>query len=184
MKTTKKNQVHEKISQYGLAALSDNELLTAIGSKKSLSDYFESYEFKAAKELIRRRETPENIKVNSSRSAAQNLSFIEDLDHEQFWCIYLNRRNTVLKTEFVNKGSATASVVNVQGLIRRALELNAQALIIAHNHPSGETKPSNEDVTLTKKIKECAKLFDIQLLDSMIITTNGNYFSFADEGII
>ena len=183
MKTTEKNQVHDKIQQYGLAALTDNELLTAIGSKKNLLDYYDSYEFKAAKELVRRKETPEQVKITSSKQAADQLTFIQDLEHEQFWCIYLNRQNKIIKTEFINKGNATSSIVNFQGIIKRALELNAQALIVAHNHPSGNLKPSDADIKITNQIKTAAKFFDISLLDSMIITSNG-YFSFADEGII
>jgi len=183
MKTTEKNQVHDKIQQYGLAALTDNELLTAIGSKKNLLDYYDSYEFKAAKELVRRKETPQQVKITSSKQAADQLTFIQDLDHEQFWCIYLNRQNKIIKTEFINKGNATSSIVNFQGIIKRALELNAQALIVAHNHPSGNLKPSDADIKITNQIKTAAKFFDISLLDSMIITSNG-YFSFADEGII
>jgi len=183
MKTTFKNQVHDKIQQYGLAALTDNELLTAIGSKKNLLDYYDSYEFKAAKELVRRKETPEQVKITSSKQAADQLTFIQDLDHEQFWCIYLNRQNKIIKTEFINKGNATSSIVNFQGIIKRALELNAQALIVAHNHPSGNLKLSDADLKITNQIKTAAKFFDISLLDSMIITSNG-YFSFADEGRI
>jgi DNA repair protein RadC len=183
MKTTEKQQVQDKIQQYGLAALTDSELLTAIGSKKNLADYYQSYEFKAAKELVRRRETPEQIKITSSKDAADQLTFIQDLDHEQFWSIYLNRQNKIIRTEFVNKGNATSSIVNVQGIIKRALELNAQAFIVAHNHPSGNLRPSDADVSITKQLKTAGKFFDIQLLDSMIITSTG-YYSLADEGIM
>jgi DNA repair protein RadC len=173
----------EKLMQYGLPALTDNELLEVLKYKKPIEEYYQSPEFKAAKELVRRYEKPENIVITSSKKAAEILSFLEHENEEYFWAIYLNKRNSVIKYEFISKGSATQTVVDTQKIYRRALELKSQAIIIAHNHPSGNVNPSQADINITKEIKAGAALLQIQLLDHTIIA-NGKYFSFADEGIL
>lgn len=101
---------------------------------------------------------------------------------ERFMAVYLTRGNRIICHSIISEGGPTATVVSIQQIIRSALNCNAQALIIAHNHPSGETTPSNADRNLTGKIKEACQLFEIVLLDHLII--GDNYLSFADEGLI
>lgn len=173
----------EKLQMYGLPALTDNELLEVLKFKSTIQDYYTSPEFKAAKELVRRYEKPETFCIMSSKNVAELLSFLEHESEEQFWCIFLNRRNAVLKYEFISKGDAVSTVVDFQKIYRRALELKAQGIIIAHNHPTGDTRPSENDKRLTNNVKEGAKLLSIQLLDHVIIG-NQSYFSFVDEGLI
>ncbi|MFN7609930.1 MAG: RadC family protein, partial [bacterium] len=158
----KPQQAREKLAQYGLPAMSDNELLTILKFKGTISDYYFSAEFKAAKELVRRYEKPEAVKIKSSRDAANVLTFLENETEENFYCIYLNRANKVISTEFISKGTATATIVNAQQIARRALELKAQAVVLSHNHPSGNLNPSDADVKVTKTIKDALKLFEIQ----------------------
>lgn len=182
MKTSKK-LIQEKAAQYGFAAMTNNELLESIGFKGNDEEFYNSYQFKAAKELLRRRETKELVKISSSKDAAKLLSFLEEEQTEQFWVIFTNRVNKVIASEFISKGDATGTVVSTQTIIKRCLDLNAQGVILSHNHPSGSIKPSEADKTITNRTKEALKLFSINFLDHVIITKNG-YFSFADEGII
>jgi DNA repair protein RadC len=179
----KPQQAREKAAQYGILAMTDNELLTILKFKGTLSEYYQSHEYRAAKELLRRYEKPETKKILSSKDAADILSFLQTETEEHFYCIYLNRANKVLKVEFISKGDATGTVVSPQQIARRALELKAQAAILSHNHPSGSTKPSDADIKITKKIKEALALFTISLLDHVIISSEG-YYSFAEDGNI
>ena len=89
----------------------------------------------------------------------------------------------MITTEFISKGDATGTVVNFKQITRRALELKAQGVILSHNHPSGNLRPSDADVKITNKIKDALNLFDIVLFDHVIISNEG-HFSFADEGMI
>jgi DNA repair protein RadC len=179
----KPQQAREKLAQYGLPAMSDNELLTILKFKGTISDYYFSAEFKAAKELVRRYEKPEAKKITTSKDAAEILNFLAHESEENFYCIFLNRANTVITTEFISKGDATGTVVNAQQIARRALELKAQAVVLSHNHPSGNLNPSDADVKVTKTIKDALKLFEIQTLDHVIISNEG-YYSLSDNGLI
>ena len=179
----KPQQAREKLAQYGLPAMSDNELLTILKFKGTISDYYFSAEFKAAKELVRRYEKPEAKKITSSKDAAEILNFLTHETEENFYCIFLNRANKVITTEFISKGTATSTTVSPQQITRRALELKAQGVILSHNHPSGNLRPSDADVKITNKIKEALDLFDIVLFDHVIISNEG-HFSFNDEGMM
>lgn len=111
------------------------------------------------------------------------LPEMQDLDYEIFAVLYLSRRNTVLYKETLSKGGMHATVVDVKLLIKKALDHRASALILAHNHPSKSLNPSAEDKRLTRQVADAAALFDIKLLDHIIIAGN-QYFSFADEGLL
>ena len=108
---------------------------------------------------------------------------LEDLSVEQFWVVYLNNSNKVLVQQKISQGGITATIVDIRLILKRALELNATALVLCHNHPSGNLNPSEADFTLTDKVKLAAKLMDIQVLDHIIVTDQ-SYFSFADQGRI
>jgi DNA repair protein RadC len=102
---------------------------------------------------------------------------------EQFVVLYLNRANKVLGSYQLSKGGLTGTVADVRLILSVALKTLASGLILAHNHPSGNLKPSEADIGLTKKIKQSAKLMDIELLDHIIISNEG-YYSFVDDGIL
>lgn len=101
---------------------------------------------------------------------------------EIFMVLYLNRANRVLGYHEHSIGSDTGTVVSVKQIIAIALKVNACNMILVHNHPSGSTKPSKQDIEITKKIKEAAGLFDIQVLDHLII--GDGYYSIADMGVL
>lgn len=103
------------------------------------------------------------------------------LDHEECWVLYLNSSNRVVEQMRVSQGGITTTTVDHRLIIKRALELLATQLIIVHNHPSGSIEPSEEDVLLTYKIKSAAELFDISLLDHIIISASEVYSFFGAE---
>ena len=108
---------------------------------------------------------------------------LSDVDHEEFWCMFLNSNNGVIKKEIISKGGISSTIVDVRVILKRALLLSAPAIILVHNHPSDNTKPSHHDINITKNIQEGAQLLNIKLLDHVIVGDT-NYYSFADEGIL
>ncbi|MGY0407470.1 MAG: RadC family protein [Polaribacter sp.] len=123
-------------------------------------------------------------KITSSKDAASLMQpVIGDLDHEEFWVLFLNNSNKVILKSQISKGGLTATIVDVRLLFKRALELSSVAIIVCHNHPSGKLEPSISDTKLTQKIKEAGATLDIKLLDHLIITQK-DYYSFADENVI
>lgn len=141
----------------------------------------------AALELGRRRKAediPEKVKITSSSLAYQVFQpILGDLPHEEFWVAYLNNSNQVINTLQLSKGGITGTFVDVRLIVKPALLNSATAIILAHNHPSGGLKPSNEDKRLTEKIYKAAVSLDIKVLDHIIVTEKA-YFSFADEGLL
>ena len=140
-----------------------------------------------ALEIGRRRSSQDVIerkKITSSNDAALILQQqIGDLPIEEFWVMYLNQGNKILKTEQISRGGITQTSVDVRIIFKRGIELMATAMILAHNHPSGNLNPSDADRQLTRKIKEASNYLDIQVLDHIIVSQK-DYFSFADEGLI
>lgn len=141
----------------------------------------------SAFELGRRRneqETAVKTKITSSADAFRLLNKkLSDLPHEEFWILLMNRANSVIKTECISKGGISGTVVDVRIILKPAIEALASGIILCHNHPSGQLKPSEQDLALTKKIKESTRLMDVNLLDHIIIGDQ-KYLSFADEGIL
>jgi DNA repair protein RadC len=103
---------------------------------------------------------------------------------EMFVVGYLNRSNRVIGVYEVSSGGITGTVADIRLILGTALKIAATGIIIAHNHPSGNLEPSNTDLMLTRKIKEAALYFDIQLLDHLILTWENKYSSMADSGKI
>jgi len=141
----------------------------------------------AAMELGKRRKlekAKEQKKITSSQIAFEYFQpLLGDLTHEEFHVMFLNRANIVIDSIKLSTGGTTGTVMDTKLIIRRALDYLAQGIIIAHNHPSGNTQPSRADGDITKKIKEASALMDISLLDHIIIAGN-DYYSFADNGLI
>ena len=107
----------------------------------------------------------------------------EGMQHEECWVLYLTSSNRLIERQRVSQGGVQATVVDHRLIVKRALELLATQLIMVHNHPSGAAEPSLTDKELTKKVKSAAALFDIRMLDHVIISREGN-FSFRREGIL
>ena len=105
------------------------------------------------------------------------------LDHEEFWTIYLNNANNILKTLQISKGGISGTEVDPRIVMQEAVVLKATQIILCHNHPSGSVKPSKADILLTEKIKQAADLLDISLVDHLVIHGE-RYYSFVEEGRI
>jgi len=175
------------LSQFGnnlneLAKLSVQDLIKfkGIGEAKAIS-------IVAALELGRRRketETGKREKITSSKDIFEifRAQFM-DLPHEEFHLLLLNRSNMVIRKEFVSRGGISGTVVDPKIIFKIALEHLASSIVLCHNHPSGNLKPSAEDISLTKKIKESGGFLEIPILDHVIFSNTG-YFSFADEGMM
>lgn len=165
-----------------LGKLSIKQLMEfkGIGEAKAIS-------IAAALELGRRRRGEEALdkkKITSSRSVFELMQpILGDLQHEEFWIIYVNNSNKVIQKNQLSKGGITGTLVDVRLVLKNALEVSATAIILAHNHPSGTLKPSEADKQITNKLKLAAESLDIKVLDHLIITENA-YFSFADESLI
>ncbi len=140
----------------------------------------------AALELGLRRNVIEKKKEIISKSKDIALFLQAQLEYksmELFIAIYLNNAQKVLHHEIISQGGITGTVVDPRTVIKKALAYNAVNIILCHNHPSGSLKPSKADENVTKRIKEAALLFDIKVLDHIIVSNEG-YFSFADDGLI
>lgn len=141
----------------------------------------------AALELGRRRQMSAGLSVKSitaSKDAAEILiPLMKDLSHEVFYVLYLNTANSVTRVEDIGKGGLSSTVADIRIILKNALLNSASKIIVGHNHPSGNLKPSKEDISMTSKLKDAAQLMDIKLLDHLIIGGNG-YYSMADEGLI
>lgn len=168
------------INQLAKLSLNDLKKFKGVGEVKAIN-------LLATFELGRRRndsEVIEKVKITSSFVAYGLLrKRLSDLPHEEFWILILNRANSVIKEEYLSKGGISGTVVDTRLICKSAIENNASGIIIAHNHPSGQILPSEQDKNITKKLKEALKLFEIPLLDHLIIGDN-KYFSFADENML
>ena len=140
----------------------------------------------AALELGRRRKDNEDDKRRKPIKSSNDVfdvfqPLIGDTPHEEFWVMYLNRSNRIISKQRLSSGGTTGTVVDEKLIIRTALLKYAESIILCHNHPSGNTVPSKEDIQITEKIKNAGSFFSIKLLDHIII--GGNKFSsFADDG--
>ncbi len=172
--------VNHNINDLAKLPLEKLMLFKGIGEAKAIS-------ILTALELGKRRQQEASIessKIESSNSVFKMMQpVIGDLQHEEFWVLYLNNANKVLSKDQISKGGITKTLVDIRLLYKRALELSAVAIVICHNHPSGKYHPSISDKQLTKKIKIAGESLDIKLLDHLIITEK-SYFSFADNGEI
>lgn len=140
----------------------------------------------AAMELGIRRKAAEHFRtrIQGSKDIAGYLQAkLEHRKQEVFAVVYLNRGNRILSLETISEGGLTGTVADPRIILKKALEQDATALVLCHNHPSGNLVPSKADEQLTQKIKHAAALMDINVLDHIIVSQEG-YFSFADEGMI
>ncbi|MCB0761232.1 MAG: DNA repair protein RadC [Flavobacteriales bacterium] len=164
----------------GKASIHELMRIKGIGEAKAITVI-------AALELARRRD--EAVPVDRSKISSSSDAYrivkpkLADLAHEEFWIIILSRSNRVKRTHLISKGGIAGTVVDVRMIFAEAMARSASALILAHNHPSGNLTPSEQDIRLTKKLTEAGKILDIPVLDHIIASENG-YFSFADESML
>jgi DNA repair protein RadC len=141
----------------------------------------------AAMEIGRRRKDllqDDKIKITVSRDAYEILRpHFQDILHEEFWVLYLNRANRVIRKQQISLGGVAGTVADPKIILKSAIESLASGIILAHNHPSGNLDPSTLDIDLTKKMKEAGRLVEVQVLDH-IIFGGSKYYSFADEGTL
>lgn len=126
----------------------------------------------------------EKPKITSSQKCFEVLQpYMADLNIEEFWAIFLNQKNDVISIEKQSVGGISGTAVDHRLLFKSALEKHATSIIIAHNHPSGNLKPSKSDKEITRLIKESGRILNIHLLDHLIISTT-DYYSFADHEVL
>jgi DNA repair protein RadC len=173
---------HVKNNLAELSRISIQELMSfkGIGEAKAIS-------IVAGLELGKRRlaeDVLERKKVKSSEDAF-HLMFPElsDKQYEEFWILMLDRANQVIRKVNISEGGMAGTVADPKKIYKMALDFKASSLILAHNHPSNNLKPSQNDIDLTRKLRSAGKLLDIEVLDHLILG-NDSYFSFADEGMI
>jgi DNA repair protein RadC len=120
--------------------------------------------------------------ISSSEDVIRTMRpLLKELKHEECWAIYLTNSNRIIERNRISQGGVQATVVDHRLIVKRALELLSTRIIIVHNHPSGSATPSDADFEITKRIKEATSLFDIQLLDHIIISATESY-SFKSNG--
>jgi DNA repair protein RadC len=165
-----------------LARLSVKDLMKhkGIGEAKAIS-------IVTAMELGKRRRMAdilERKKIESS-SAIFELMYPEigDLGHEEFHVIFLNNSSKIIGRDCFSKGGITGTIADVRLIMKAALEHKSTAIVLCHNHPSGNNRPSQSDIALTKKVKQAGEILDINVLDHVIIA-HKEYYSFADEGVL
>jgi len=171
---------NDNLNELGKISFKDFQAIKGIGQAKAIT-------IAAALELGRRRQSEPLLdkKVfKSSKELAEHLiPLLKDYTHEVFAVIFLNRANKIKHFEIISSGGITGTVADPRIILKKAVSENATSIVLAHNHPSGNLKPSRADEEITQKIKQAASYFDIQVLDHIIVSEEG-YFSFADEGMI
>ncbi len=174
------SSVSNNLNSLGKLSISDLLKFRGIGPARAVT-------ISAALELGRRRniaELPDAGQIKCSKDAADIFQpLLSDLHHEEFWILFLNRSNRVIDQMKLSQGGISGTVTDVRIIMKKAVEFLASAIIVCHNHPSGNLNPSDADSKITGKIKEAGSIMDIQLLDHIIISGK-DYYSFADNGLI
>ena len=171
------DKVQDRLNDFGKLTVKELMQVDGIGEARAVT-------ITAAMELGRRRQAVVSLKNNVKTSADIAHFFqaqLRDKLHEVFAVAFLNRANKVNHLEIISEGGITGTVADPRIILKKALEYNAVNIVLCHNHPSGSLKPSRADEALTKKIKEAALLFDITVVDHIIVSEDG-YYSFADDG--
>ena len=172
--------IDNNLSRLGKMSVSDLKKFKGIGEAKAIAII-------TALELGRRKrleEATEFTKIASSKAVFNLMQpLIGELQHEEFWIVYLNNSNKIVHKEQLSKGGLTGTLVDGRLVFKKAIELYATAIILCHNHPSGKLQPSAADTAITKKLILAGDTLDIKVLDHVIITENA-YFSFADENLL
>ena len=173
------HECHDNINELSQLTIHDLcKRFKGIGQAKAIT-------IMAALELGKRRKTNEMLERRKITSSIDLFELFEpqlvDLPHEEFWIGLLNGANKVIEIKRLTQGGTKQTVVDLPMLLKLALEKSAQAVVVAHNHPSGQNRPSREDEEITRRIKDGCKAIGISIIDHIIIA-RGEYYSFADEG--
>ncbi|TCC95787.1 RadC family protein [Pedobacter hiemivivus] len=164
----------------GKVSVKDLSKFKGIGEAKAIA-------IVAALELGRRRKEadgPDVLKIVTSADAFAVLQPVfADLNHEEFWILILNQANYLIGKQLISKGGMAGTVADPKIIFKTALEHNAAYVILAHNHPSGSLRPSQQDINITKKMVEAGRMLDLYVLDHLIVTDK-LFYSFGDEGLI
>lgn len=171
---------HNNLSELGKIDVSQLSSLRGIGAAKAITVL-------AAMELARRRQAGSihsKTVISSGAAAALFLKpLLADQPFEAFYVLFLNNANKVLTKRRISQGGITSTVVDARLIFKEAITQNATKILLCHNHPSGNLKPSQADISITRKIKDLGLLFDITLLDHIIVGETG-YLSLAEEGLL
>ncbi len=174
------NSVSNNLAELARLGIADLVKFKGIGQAKASN-------IVAVMELGRRRRTADgmqNSKITASRDAFEMIfPVIGDLNYEEFWIITLKNGNYIQRTLRVSEGGMGATIADPKKIFRLALENNAAAIILCHNHPSGNINPSKSDINVTKKCVEAGKSIEMPVLDHIIVA-NDSYFSFSDQGLL
>ncbi|HMQ47985.1 MAG TPA: DNA repair protein RadC [Saprospiraceae bacterium] len=174
------SQVNNDLNELGKRSIKELQKLKGIGSAKAIT-------IAAAMELGRRRQLTDvkiRPQVTCSKDAYHAIGpHLADLNYEEFWILMLNRTNRIIGKAQISIGGVAGTVVDPKMVFRKALEELACSIILCHNHPSGNPKPSQADLELTQKLKQAGLAIEIPIFDHLIITEK-SYFSFADDGIL
>jgi len=172
--------VNNNLNSLGKLSISDLRQIKGIGPARAVT-------ISAALELGRRRklsELPEILQIKCSKDVADIFQpLLSDLNHEEFWVLFLNRSNRVINRMKISQGGISGTVTDIRIILKKAVEFLSSGIIVCHNHPSGNLIPSESDTKITQKIRDAGNLLDIQLLDHLIISDK-DYYSFADNGLI
>lgn len=165
-----------------LLSLSYEELISVKGIKTA-----KALEIMAILEISKRLakiDTINESQLNNPSKVVEWMRFnVGFSNQEEFFAVYLNARGTIIKAEIMYKGSKNSSIVGIDEILRKAIILKASALVVAHNHPSDNVEPSNNDIVLTHKLYNSCSMLGIPLLDHLIIGKS-NYFSFKNHNML
>ena len=168
------------LHQIGKLSINDLQKFHGIGPAKAVT-------IVAALELGRRRKISDVMQrkqIGSSKDAFEIFQpLLSDISHEEFWILLLNSANKVIETTKISQGGLSGTVVDIRIILSKAINKMAAAMIICHNHPSGNKAPSEADIKLTNKIQKACQYFDIRFLDHIIVADK-DFYSFADDGAI
>lgn len=172
------HSVNNNLIELGKLSVSELQRIPGIGPVKAIS-------ITAAMELGRRRQEAAPLMRRKIASSSDLYELfgprLSDLRHEEFWAVALNQANKVLESRKIGSGGISSTVADIRMILKFALETGATSLAVLHNHPSGNLKPSEQDIRLTRSISEAARLIEIRLIDHLIVSELG-YHSFADSG--
>lgn len=172
--------VDDNLTELGRLSVHDLRKNHGIGPARAIA-------IAAALELGRRRnEAPPSGKavvIKSQDAFAILKPVMQDKPYEEFWILLLNRANRFIRRECISEGGISGTVVDPKKIFKIVLDYHATGIILGHNHPSGNTKPSESDIRITNKIVEAGKLLEVSVLDHLIVTDTG-FFSFSDQGMM
>ena len=174
------NDYHNNLNELGKASIEELCRYKGIGSAKAIS-------ILAASELGKRRKeesVKERIAILSSKDVYECFyPMMCDLSTEECWVLLLNQASKIIEKTKISAGGLSATAVDVRCILREALLKRASAIVLCHNHPSGNIRPSKEDDLLTRHVAQASECMDIRLVDHIILT-DGAFYSYADEGRI